>query len=961
MRILVLLAFFISGFTSLVLETLWVRMLTLVFGGTTLAIVTVLTAFMGGLALGSLISGRFAERIRYPVTLYGILEICIAAYALVLPFFIGHLPTIYHWLPPDWPFFITAWIRFVLCVGLLIIPTTLMGATLPLLSHFFVRRRSLIGFDVGLLYSTNTFGAVVGTFTGGFFLLPLWGHSITLWSVTGFLSCIAVGMILLGRRYPQDEYSLDETEQTEQDDIADFAKEECSTSMEPAKMQRITLVCIAVTGATAMICQVIWSRTLAMVIGSSTYAFTLILTLFLIGLAGGALWGSWAARRSWDVTTSWASFLIGTGITIALGSFFMDRLPLLFISLVYGLPKHTSPMMLFALKACIASVPIILPTFLMGAFFPLALALYTQNQGSVGRSVGQLYAANTLGSIVGSGATGFILIPLIGLRGCLALCTTLYFVCAVWLIFQKASEKKLIFAIIGIVGCVGVWSLPSWHTGRMSLGMFRLSIIRHSSSFKELTEPGRVLFYKEGISATVAVEGNREYRALKVNGKTDASNVGDRSTQIGVSFLPMLLHPDPKDVAIIGWGSGMSVGAALKFPAQRVTAVELEPAVVAASYLFRPWNYSPQKDKRLRLYYNDGRNYLATTQEKFDTIVSVPSNPWMAGVANLFTQDYFRITSQRLKPGGIFCQWVQIYELSTRNIFTILRSIHSVYPYVRLFEIELDSYDLILMASHQPIRLDMKEIQKRLQKKRFRTLRKDMKLHSAYDFLPRFLVGEKELSVLFSKYAKEVPINTDTHNILEFTAPLDLVTQSNSNAGELFHKKLAQHGRNFSVYAQPKAAHSSLKVATFWKQSILAHLRYGSIARAEKLFKRHQVTLQKHPSYAETKRLVRLMKGKEAPPPLPAPPDPRGSSKTWIKLYKQLDQARIAYDKDKDEKCIQLLAMAETTKAFTREYPHVLFYLGACSRFSDDYQNAMRYFQRFIKHPLARKPHVKPQ
>lgn len=957
MRILVLLAFFVSGFTSLVLETLWVRMLTLVFGGTTLAIVTVLTAFMGGLALGSLVAGRYTERLKRHVMVYGILEICVAGYALLLPLLLAQLPHIYRLMPMDWPFVWTALVRFVICVLLLLVPTTLMGATLPVLSHFFVRRRTLISFDVGLLYSINTFGAVTGTFLGGFVLLPGLGHSATLYSVASFLLVIALLMVWMG-----NQMSIDDTdtapppETNNEEDIADFSSEfgQKMTPEEAQKMRRVAVVCIAVTGAAAMICQVIWSRTLAMVIGSSTYAFTLILTVFLVGLAGGALWGSWAARRSWDLATSWAAFLLGTGLSVALGSFFMDRLPLLFVSFVYGLPKHTTPSALFAIKAAVAAVPIIIPTLLMGAFFPLALGLYNQEEGAVGESVGQLYAANTFGSIIGSASTGFLIIPLLSLRGGLALCVTLYCLCAVWVVLQRKAEHRMLFAIVGIFGSICIWMLPSWHSGRMSLGTFRLSMMRNSA-FKHVIQPGRVVFYKEGVSATVAVEGDDSYRALKVNGKTDASNIGDRSTQIGVSLLPMAIHGKAKDVGIVGWGSGMSVGTALQFPIKHATAVELEPAVVAASYLFRPWNFAPLKDKRLTLYYNDGRNYLATTQKQFDIIVSVPSNPWMSGVANLFTTNYFNITKKRLKPDGIFCQWVQIYELSRRNILSILRSIRSEYPHVLMFEIDLDSFDTLLMASKAPIHISIEKITKLLQKPRYKKLIGPMKMRDAFDYLPRFLLGEKELDKLFQNTKHKIPLNTDDHNKLEFTAPLDLVTQSNSDAGELFRNSIAADRGNITHYSSMKGLQkgkdpAKIKHPTeYWLGMIRAGLRYGAIKKAVTLLKKRKPTDSKHPKWAQLARLAKLMDGKEKPPLLSAAPKPQ--TKQEKKLFDLLNAARKAYNDDKDEKCIYLLADPETEPAFIKKYPHVLYYMGACSRYSDDYFDAMKYYARYIEHP----------
>ncbi|MCB9639214.1 MAG: spermidine synthase [Myxococcales bacterium] len=968
-------AFFFSGLSSLVLENLWVRMLTLVFGGSTLAIVTVLTAFMSGLALGSALSARFADRLRRPVLVYGLLESGVAIYALFIPFFISLLPGVYGLLPEDISFLSMALVRFGLCFAILIVPTTLMGATLPVLSRFFVQEQRDVGADVGILYSLNTFGAVFGAFSGGFLLIPLMGIHRTLWWVAGVLFCLAVALILVGSWLPplllKGTSDPQEPEQTEEQRIEEqrLAQEEEELQQafrgkrreyDPSSRKRlrgVVLGTLALTGALAMVAQVLWSRALAMVIGSSTYAFTLILVVFLIGLAGGAAWGAWLARRVSDLVGIWAQLLVATAITVGLGVLLMDQLPMIFIAVVIDIAHNVNAVLLFAIKAGIAAIPILFPTFLMGTFFALGLAIYSQDhEEGIGWSVGYVYFFNTLGSILGSALAGFLVIPLLGLQGGLALCVSLYLLCSFGLTWAVQHEQRLVMGLFLVFGGVGIFFVPSWNHGKMSLGMFRLSRLR-SLNYQSAIRPGSVIFYREGISATVSVEGTDTHRALKVNGKTDASNVGDRSTQISVSALPIVAHGKAKDVAVIGWGSGMTVGAALKFPLRSLVAAELEPAVVEASKYFEPWNFYPLRDKRLRLLYNDGRNFLAATKKQFDVIVSEPSNPWMSGVANLFTQEYFQIAKKRLREGGILCQWVQLYELSYENILSILRSVSSVFPYVQLYEVETDSYDTLLLASMKPFPMPISRFQEMIKKPKFKDLFQQMKVYSPHDIIPRFMIGEREIGKLLKE--SKARINTDSHNQLEFTAPLDLVRGSSIKVFSHFQKKIRAVGRRFEDYIRPNVLGKTPQTqARFWKEATRSMMRYGSFKRAEKTLKRALALDPKDTKIQEIRRLLRLMRSKEEAPELPTdlPSTRPADRKKWLTHMRELLNGAKHFMKDRHNKCVTTLLGIADDKAFVRAYPQTLFYLGSCYRYADSYAEAMRYFTEYAG--LVKEPEI---
>ncbi len=970
MRWLVLLAFFGSGLSSLVLENLWVRQLTLVFGGTTLAITTVLSVFMGGLALGSHLAGRWIHRFTRPLRVYGLLEASIATYAFFLPQLISYLPGIYQWIPEDWPFVAIALFRFLLCSILLVFPTTLMGATLPILSQYFVRDNTTLGMDVGILYSVNTYGAVAGALTGGFVLMPLLGTSTTLWLVCIGLFAMATAVFVYDFRNPnaneethlawRDAQEQKEPEVIEFEDSFLQAEEEepiawgmatreslfhAMNDEQHRKFQSAIAGTLVVTGASAMVCQIIWSRTLSMVIGSSTYSFTLILSLFLIGLASGAAYASRLIHKSLNLLETWTRLLILTAIALGFGSFFFDSLPLLFIRIALNLPETIPPLLLFSLKAGIAAIPILLPTFLMGTFFPLALSLLTHSDRAVGESVGRLYMLNTIGAIVGSAMAGFVIIPTLGLQRGIALSGASYLLCAAMLKWRSFQPTRRSYAIFAGVGLLTLFFLPTWSPSLMSIGSFRLSVVR-SYTYEQLLNRSPVLFYKEGITATVSVEGSSYHRTLKINGKPEASTEGDRPTQISIAAFPLALHPNPKDAALIGWGSGMTAGAALFFPLRQLIAVELEPVVIEAARLMEPWNYKPHQHKNLKLRYNDGRNFLATTQQSFDVIISEPSNPWISGVSNLFTREYFQLARQRLRPKGVFCQWVQLYEISSRNVASILRSIHAEFPYVRLFEVSANDTDTFLVATTYPWELNLANLQNVISDPRYRQLFQDANIVSAYDFLPRFLMGEQEIPKMLKKVPS--PANTDAHNLLEYTAPLDLVNASAATEDAPFTKTVASLGRPFLKYVKRPKEMTPEMQALFWQNVSMAYLRYGKVKEARKYLTKATRLSKKLPDLDLQERWFSLMQGKENEPNLPSQSDVRKHLKKhgdklrkFIKLFLE---GHTYYEKKKFRKCrIQFDGLLEN-KELAPLFPQVWYYHGECARQTWKYFDAWKSF-----------------
>jgi spermidine synthase len=819
----VLLCFFASGTSGLVYQVVWVRELVLVFGATTFAVSTVLTAFMGGLALGSFYFGRRSESLARPLRLYGWLEIGIGLYGLAVPFIFAALPVVYHpiWRWLQLSFFTLSLVRFFFAGLVLILPTALMGATLPVLASYYARDDHRIGLRVGSLYALNTFGAVIGAAITGFALIPLLGMRAT--TATAAAINITLGLVALriSRLEESDTAVGDQSESGLKNQPVETAKK--APAAERPKVNSITndnlgrraliavLVSFAVSGFIALAYEVIWSRVLALIIGSSVYAFSIMLTTFLIGLAAGAAIVSRFADRIRRPVMAFAVIEIGVGITSFIGAHLFNDLPYVFVQLYRIIGSHSFTVLLFA-RFLISALVMIGPTLLLGGLFPLVVRIISTSSTArtSGRTVGEAYAANTIGAIVGSFASGFFLIPFLGLLGSLRLCAALNFVVAAALFFvlpqqQTDTETRrqgdaatrrgkdgqtprqtksprvsapsrlrvpvwtgIAVSALCIVGIVLLE--PAWDSQVMSSAVYRYAPQLSNKSKSELFDylkrgQGESIYYKEGITATVAVQRLGDGRVLKVNGKPEASTTGDMPTQILIGSLPLLVRQQTDDVLLIGLGSGVTLGSVEQFPVKRVTCVELEPAVVEATHYFEDVNNRPLKDPRLRLISNDGRNFIYTTDEKFDVIISEPSNPWLTGVANLFTLEYFKRGAERLKDDGLFGQWLQLYEMAPEDVRTLVATFHAAFPCVYVFRGA--EGDLMLLGSKIDRKLDMSVIQSHFDEPPIAADLKRIKTTQATDLLSRFYLGPQEV-INLTNGAK---LNTDDNALIEFNAP----------------------------------------------------------------------------------------------------------------------------------------------------------------------------------------------
>jgi spermidine synthase len=545
--------------------------------------------------------------------------------------------------------------------------------------------------------------------------------------------------------------------------------------------QKFWLFAAFVSGFVTISSQVAWTRVLTMIIGSSTYAFSIVVALFLIGLAAGAYV---VGRSDHSAKLRQAIFKIEiiTAFSLVLSIFVINLTPSLLIGL--GLKLNISSWLgLLALQVLAAALLVLLPAFLMGTVMPLVL-VWASNRTSVAsvRLVGRSYAVNTIGAIVGAFCAGFVLIPHLTIRFTIVFAAALCLITA-GLAYQPAEnegDKDVRRAIaIGfsvLLAVVFMLRPPQMNVADLSIGAYdslvrELSKSRDGAKEAELRTTGpqvhEVLMYREGPTSTVSVRKDWDIISLAINGRTNASDKEDMPTQVMLAQLPLLLTPNTKNALVVGFASGVSVGSMLESPIESLDCLELEPATIEASRYFEHVNHKPLNDPRMKLIIDDARTFLRVTPKRYDMIVSEPSHPWVPGVANLFTQEFFELGRGRLTDTGVFAQWLQIYQMSTDSLRSVLATYHKVFPYVQVFRVggAARGKDLILLGSTRPLNLDL--MKERLQDSRMGPELARVGMSTEADIRNWYVCDETRLGPAVAG----VVINTDDNMHIETTVP----------------------------------------------------------------------------------------------------------------------------------------------------------------------------------------------
>jgi spermidine synthase len=782
---LIAICFVLSGATGLIYEVLWARMLGLVFGATTVAMSAVLAAFMGGLALGSALAARFAGRIKRPVRAYAFIEILVGLYALAVPLLFRGIDRVYArlWQQFHPGFYGFAFSRFLLATSVLLIPTALMGATLPVLVAALQRSSQNIAGAIARLYTWNLTGAIAGVIAAGFFLLPRFGVRTTIWIAAAVNLAIGLAAFLLDSKSVGIQTNV--VDEVRHDRIG-----EINRPLPQAALTRFWLFCAFTSGFVTITMQVVWSRILAMIIGSSTYAFSIVLALFLLGLTLGAylVSGSKNADARWlrravllvEMLTAFTLFL-SLKLTSATPDF------LIVIAFRLGINSWTG---LLALQIAAAALLILVPATLMGMVMPLVLmwaggtsqleSIAGCSQSGV-RLVGHSYALNTIGAIAGAIAASFLLIPGTSTR------FTIFCAAALCLIVgaiayeprRMTSDRALAQSLsIGVAVTLVLAMFAGWprlNLNALSTGAYDSYVRVLARSRGAIPEKDQndgagnhqLLMYEEGRTATVSVRRDWGITSVAINGRTNASDADDMPTQVMLGQLGVLTAPRSGHALIVGFATGVTAGSVLQSPIESIDCVEIEPAAVASSRYFGHVNNQPLSDSRLRLIIDDARTYLRVNPATYDLIISEPSHPWVPGVANLFTREFFSLGRARLKDDGVFVQWLQIYQLSTESLRSVLATFHETFPHVAVFRVQgaAKGKDLILIGSGAPISLD--HMAERMKDSRTKADLERVGIKSAADVRAWFVCDETQLGPAVAGAV----INTDDNMHVETVAP----------------------------------------------------------------------------------------------------------------------------------------------------------------------------------------------
>jgi spermidine synthase len=758
----ILTCFFLSGAAGLIYQVAWGKSLGLIFGHTAYAISTVLAVFMAGLTAGSIYIGRWAEHRANPIRIYARLELLVAAFgALSIPGLLGvrylyvGVYSILSGFPP-----VAVLLRLVGVGFVLFIPTFLMGGTFPVLVQGTTRHSAELASRVSLLYWVNTSGAVAGTLLCGFVLLPAIGLRLSI----VFAVLLNVASAVMALRTLQASNRTKTANRSPVPAIPSRATPQPSSG-------NFLLFAFAIVGCTAFAYEIAWTRLLAISIGSSTYAFTLMLAAFLTGtVIGSVLFQRFAARSRVVSLSTFSSTQTWTGIAAVSSLLLFQWIPAVVPLVLHATHQAFAGIIL---AQFIASALAVLPVAIVFGFnFPAVIVLI-ENTATPGVAssavVGRAYGANTLGAIVGALVTGFWLVPLLGSFRVIGVVAAINLLLALILAVQapRRATARLAVNAAGLAFVLFVAASSAFY----NKSLVSLSALLYGNTFQghltlsEIAQASDLVFMADGANDSVAVFRSDNYVALRVNGKTDAST-GDARTQLLLAHLGAAFHPAPRRALIIGFGSGMTASALARYPSlERIDCVEIEPAVLRAAPYLQSLNRGVLSDPRLHLIFDDARNFLLTSRQKYDLIISEPSNPWIAGVATLFTVEYYHAVRQRLAPGGIFVQWLQAYSLSPADLRMVAASLAPHFPEVTLWR--GDEADLLFLCRTDSPPFSFQRLHALWENQSLRADFELLDVHQPEGLVAYYLLDDSAVRSL----GTAAPLNTDDRTLLEYHAP----------------------------------------------------------------------------------------------------------------------------------------------------------------------------------------------
>jgi spermidine synthase len=814
---LIYVLFFLSGAAALVYQVVWVRSLTLVFGGSHLAVTAVLSIFMGGLAIGAYTVGRRVDRIEKPLRLYGLLELGVAVSALVFAGLMQIYPSVYVALArgrDDAALYLTA-IRMLFSVVALIVPTTLMGATLPVLSRFVTRQPEHLRSHLSFLYGFNTLGAVFGALLAGFVFLRLFSVSTTLFLAVATNALI--GMVSLAlQREAAGVFGPAVAATASPAARADSAGPPVGGTADSQDLLPVRLVLwgIGLSGFCALGYEVLWTRVLTIAVGASVYGFTIILVAFLTGIAlGSQAYGALGKiLRLRDSGTrrvvAWFGITqVVIGFTALAVTVYLRDIPANAVRLqnyFLGTGSATFQARVWA-SFSLAFLYMVVPAFFMGAAFPIAGEALAKHRKGVGRAVGDVLASNTVGAILGAAASGLLMIRFLGIERSLQVLTVMNIGFGLVVIASLRKPRWMPAGIaacaLAVIGFLAVNQDAARIWDRNYFAVFRSNqpeAFGTPEKIREAVENTDVLYYAEGIESTVSVikvKGGEQ--AFLTNGRVEAStHLPELQLQFTLGHLPMLLARNPKDVLVVGVGSGMTAGASSVHPGvERLTLVEIEPRVLGVARTFEAYNHRVLDNPKATIVLNDGRNFLMTTNRTFDVITADPVHPWFKGAGYLYASEYFALAAAHLRPGGVMAQWLPIYELTAQDLESAVKTFQRHFPHTMMW---LTHYDAVIVGSNSAFLIDEAELERRIAEPAIAGDLGRVSMGSATDLLSYFVMGTEGME----RFGQAGTLNTDDHLYLEFSAPFSIATPAVMAANI---QAIGAHRESILPYLKPAA------------------------------------------------------------------------------------------------------------------------------------------------------------
>lgn len=773
LTILTFTLFLLSGATGLAYETLWIRVLALGVGSTSQSMSLVLSIFFLGLSLGSFISGRYSERIKNALFVYGLVEVSLGVVASLLLFPLLNLHKLMVLLPLTGSF---SWVgiltKFLIVAVLLVLPTAMMGATLPLLVRALSEFYGSIGKSVSRIYAINTMGAVLGAFLTGYVLVPSLGVLASNLLAAGLNVAIGLSAIWLSSKDARFK-------------VVPVVVTGKNPKLSLNALQKAVLVSTGICGFVSIASEVIWNKYLNIYFGTNIYGIGLVLALFLFGIAAGSFVLSLFIERIKDKLSLYTQLLSVSVLALVLASVVLNQAP----RIALYLQAYTNGIFsLLWTKSLVVTLILLTPTLLFGALFPLAITLLSDVKENSGRIVGLAYSVNTIGAILGSYFAGIILIPHLGSSLTLKSIVIVALFSAASLVYFQNKERKLKFQSYVVLSLIGVLCLQLGAVDFKNLiksAYQQSGYSAHLKTDRKAWLDGKLKFFDknyedfklivEGETAVISLsydpqdgENNKQYLRLKTSGLNESVYNLENLEELPkyealIGLLPYLFSRAPKNAFIVGYGGGFTVDFLTGTDLQRVNVAELEKGILDAADYVHKKNNPILKRSNLNLKVEDARFVLAShLWGKQDIIVSQPSHSWLSGAANLFTEEFFTIVKDNLSENGIFSQWLNLYNMDVPVLRSILKTFYTVFPYGAVFTQVGDS-ELVLLGAKHPLELNLKKLELLKDNPILKRKLTQVFSHSSFDLLSMYSLSREEAL----NFTRDAATNTDLNAYAE--------------------------------------------------------------------------------------------------------------------------------------------------------------------------------------------------